>query len=85
MWGAFTTYKKIKNREDVTAVEISIETNNYVEEYGLTEFNSRTLLDSHEVETNEFKDVAGLWGRTKRTPASELPYDLEKETAKLQE
>lgn len=67
----------------MTDVELSIATNDYVEEFGLSEFSSRCLHDSHEVETNERKDLPGIWIRTKRTPPNELPYNLEKETEKL--
>lgn len=84
VWGEFTSYKRIKNSGHCTDIESSISTNDYVEKYGLAEFSSRCIKDSHEVETNECKEIPGIWFRTKRTPPNELPYDLEKETKKLE-
>ena len=85
IWGQFTQYKKIKNSGHCTDVDISIATNDYVEQFGLAEFSSRCLKDSHTVETNECKDLPGIWFRTKRTKPEDLPYDLEKETQKYKE
>ena len=80
IWGQFTNYKMIKNSGHCTDVDISIATNDYVERFGLAEFSSRTLKTSHTVETNECKEIPGVWFRNKRTDPSDLPYKIDVET-----
>ena len=83
VWGEYTAYKKLKNSGDCEDIEDSIITNDYVDKYGLSGFDSQCLKTSQAVKTNEFKEHEGIWIRTKRTPTEELPYNLTVETEKL--
>ena len=76
MWGEYTKFDMIKNRADppVKEIELDIATNDYIENFGLSEFNSQNLSTSLADETcdPEYRHLPGVWVRTKRIPEDML-------------